>query len=458
MARSPMNLRYRNHIYTFRSRGLFVFLRMLRDAYPRWVDIAGIEAHMPGTHPSQLARFIELLETRDLQLVRYETKTRGRFQLAVRPESIVISAEQCSSIQTAPAAVPLYTPITGATLADYQNEAWVAWFVALMLSTVALHNGHLSGKEGALEHLDTAEAACKTLPAWTASVVYIRRAFMLGRESRYREATYWLRRANTAARHGHAHPAAKTAAQLVRAKLHYDQARYTEAERLLCAQPEPAMTRHPYWLNMSALVSGRKFLGAQDSDAPAFLLKALSALAEAMGYVFLSHGDNSLLDGLCYNFANNLLRGIKRGIIPHRCADTVLQWLAANILVFRKLGIGDDSIYTSLLLVDVALDHGYSVKQWPYLLRCEMEVSGGLKGLLARALTQARRTGNKPEIARCLRRQLRIAASPAEAKLAYVEAAALFGEQGRNDLVRELKDEWQAMFDRSPPKVIMDEA
>lgn len=454
-----MKLLYRKHIHTFRSPGLFVFLQMLRDAYPRWVDMAGIEAHMPGTHPSQLARFIDLLETKDLQLVRYETKTRGRFQLAVKPESIVITGEQLPSYQTAPAAVPLYTPIAGATLGDYQNEAWVAWFVALMLSTVALHNGHLSGKEGALEHLDAADAACKMLPAWTASVVYIRRAFVLGRESRYREATYWLRRANTAARHGHAHPAAKTAAQLVCAKLHYDQARYAEAERMLCAPPESAMTRHPYWLNMNALISGRKFLGAQDGDAPELLLQALSALAEAMGYVFLSHGDNSLLDGLCYNYANNLLRGIRRGIIPDRCADTVVQWLAANILAFRKLGIGDDSIFTSLLLVDVALDQGYSVKQWPYLLRCEMDVSGGLKGLLAKALAQARRTGNKPEIAQCLRRQVRMTASPAEARLAYIEAAALFGKQGRDDLVRELKEEWQAKFGRTPPKVKMaDEA
>lgn len=324
-----------------------------------------------------------------------------------------------------------------------------------MLSAVALHNGNLSGEGGALEHLDAAEAACKTLPAWTASVVYIRRAFMLGRESRYREATHWLRRANTAARHGHAHPAAATAAHLVCAKLHYDQARYVEAESLLCMPPESSMLRHPYWLNMNALVSGRKFLGAQDGDAPEFLLQTLSALAEAMGYVFLSHGDNSLLDGLCYNFANNLLRGIKRGIIPHRCADTVLQWLAANILVFRKLGIGDDSIFTSLLLIDVALDHGYSVKQWPYLLRCEMEVADGLKGLLAIALAQARRTGNKPEIAQCLRRQVRMAASPAEARQAFIEAIALFGKQGRDDLVRELKEEWQAMFCSTPPKVTM---
>lgn len=448
-----MNIYYRKQSYAFRSRGLFVFLQMLRDAYPQWVDMAGVEMRMPGTHPSQLARYVELLEARDLPLVRYETKTRGRFRLAVKPESIEIEGECCGFQQDVLAAPTSYTAAVGMILADYQNDAWVAWFVALTLSTVAWHNGHLSGKEGALEYLDAAGEASKSLPAWAASVVYIRRAFILGRESRYREATYWLRRADTATRHGYAHPAVKSAAQIVRAKLKYDQARYAEAERLLCQPLEMADMRHPYWLNMNALIAGRKFLGSQDGDAVGHLLQALSSLAEAMGYVFLSHGDNSLLDGLCYNFANNLLRGIKRGLIPESCADTVAQWLAANILVFRKLGVGDDSVFTSLLLVDVALDHGYSVKHWPYLLRSEMDVNGDIKGVLAKALAQARRTGNKPEIAQCLLRQVRLAASPSEAWSAYVEAETLFCKQGRAELMQELREAWCVKFRKAPPKI-----
>jgi len=323
-----MKLHYSKRTYPFRSPGLFVFLTILKDAYPGWVDMADIEARLPHIHPRQLARFVDLLEAAGLQLVRYETKTRGRFQLAVKPESIVLSGDQSPHTRSAPATSDLFTPVANVALSAYQDKAWVAWVIALLHSTLALHEGHLSGKDGALDYLDTAEAASSSLPLWTASVVHVRRAFLLNKESRYREATFWLRRVDTAVRHGHAHPAAKTEAQLVRAKMRYDQARYAEAEQLLGESSTAGSAHHPSWLNMNALTAGRKFLASNDTDAPVFLHQTLSALAEALGYVFLSHGDSSLLDGLCYNFANNLLRGIKRGVIPVRIIGDRPRFLA----------------------------------------------------------------------------------------------------------------------------------
>jgi hypothetical protein len=400
-----------------------------------------------------LARFVDLLEAAELKLVGYETKTRGRFRLAVKPESITFSGVHELPPETTPVVPVRFTPVVAVPVAAYQNEAWVAWAVALFHSTLALYDGQLSGADGALAHLDTAEAASSSLPIWTVSVVQVRRAFVLLRESRYREATFWLRRVDTAVRQGRAHPAAKSGAQLVRAKMRYDQARYAEAEQLLGMPSDSVITRHPYWLNMNALIAGRKFITAKESDAPALLVQTLSALAEALGYVFLSHGDSSLLDGLCYNFGNNLLRGIKRGVIPDTCADTVMQWLAANILVCRKLGIGEDSIFASLLLVDVSLDHGYSVKQWPHLLRCEMSVYGNIEGVLSKALAQARLTGNILEIVQCLRRQVRMSTSPTAARRPYLEAVELLGKQSRNDLLLELADEWRSKFGRSPPAI-----
>lgn len=446
-----MKLLYHERAYPFRSRGLFFFLRILQDAYPDWVDMARIEARLPGIHPRQLARFVDLLESAGLPLVRYETKTRGRFRLAVDPESISFSGDQGQPPETPPVVPVLFTPITATSLTVYQDKAWVAWAVALIHSTLALHDGHLSGKDSALGLLDTAEAATGTLPSWTASVVHVLRAFVLERASRYSEATFWLRRVDTADRQGRAHPAAKARAQLVRAKMRYDQGRYTEAERFLGLLSEPGIVHCPHWLNMNALVTGRKFLMANETDAPALLGQTLSALAEALGHVFLWHGDTSLLDGLCYNFANNLLRGIKQGLISKAGADTVMQWLAANLLVCRKLGIGEDSILASLLLIDVGLDHGYSVKQWPHLLRCELNVSGDLVGVLSKALAQARQTGNRLEIAQCLRRQVRLSTSPRDAKRAYFEAMELLGDQGRRDLIHELAEEWRTQFGTAPP-------
>lgn len=447
-----MKLLYRKRAFSFRSSGLFLFLRVLRDAYPGWVDVAGIEARLPGVDPRQLARFVDLLEAAGLPLVHYETKTRGRYRLAVEPESIVFPADQALPPEMAPVAPVCFTPIADAPLAVYQDEAWVVWSVALMHSTLALHDGHLSCKDGVLCHLDTAEAATGTLPAWTASVVYVLRAFALVKESRYREAAFWLRRVDTAVRQGRAHPAAKARAQLVRAKMRYDRGRYADAERLLGLPSAQAICLCPHWLNMDALVTGRKFLAANEAEAPALLGQTLAALAEALGYVFLRHGDTSLLDGLCYNFANNLLRGVKRGLVPETCADTVMQWLATNMLICRKFGIGEDSVLASLLLIDVALDYGHSIQQWPRLLHCELNTSGSLEKLLAKTLAQARQSGNRLEIAQCLRRQMRLATSLDEARQAYFEAMGLFGDRGRKELAAKLGEEWFTRFGKPPPR------
>lgn len=444
-----MKLLYQERAYAFRSRGLFLFLRLLQDAYPGWVDKAAIESRMPGVDPRQLARFVDLLEAADLPLVVYETKTRGRFRLAVAPELIALSGDHLADAETSPVAA---LPASAAPpLAVYQDDAWVLWVVALLHSALAVHGGHLDGENGALDHLDTAQAATATLPLWTRSVVHLRRAFVLEKLARYREAARSLRRVDTAVRHGDAHPATEGAARLVRAKMRYDQARYAEAEHIL-GLPPPMLGHHcPHWLNLNALISGRKYLSASDHDAPAVLAQTLAALAEALGYIFLWHGDSSLLDALCYNFGNNLLRGIKRGLIAKASADTVMQWLAANMLVCRKLGVGEDSILANLLLIDVALENGSSLGHWPTLRRYGADFCGDLTTLLDKTLAHARQAGNALEIAQCRRRQVQLSASAEDAEQAYLEAVALFGEQGRKDVASQMGEHWRSRFGKSPP-------
>jgi len=449
-----MKLFYRKQTYSFRSRGLFQFLKILQDACPDWVDLAGIEARLPDINPRQLARFIDLLEAAGLPLVDYETKTRGRFRLAVKPDAISFSGDKGLPVASTAAPAEPLTPMTTLPLAVYQDEAWISWVIALLHSNLALHDGRMSGNEGALDHLDSAEAATASLPLWTVSVVHIRRAFVLVRESRFREASFWLRRVDTSIRDGHAHPSAQVRVQLIRAKMRYDQARYDEAEQLLVLPTDLGRSHCPHRINLLALISGRKFLAANEAEAPILLSQTLAMLTEAFGQVFLWHGDSSLLDGLCYNFANNLLRGIRRGLIPETCADTVMKWLAANILVCRKMGIGEDSVLAALLLIDVGLDYGYSITKWPHLLRNELDISGDLEGLLTKSLAQARQMGNTLEIAQCLKRKMRLATTPDMATGSYSEASELLRKQGRKDLLHGLAEEWQRLFSTPPPKPV----
>lgn len=449
-----MHLLYQEHPHHFRSPGLSSFLRALQTAYPDWVDLAGIRTHLPNAGPRQLARYVDLLESAGLRVVDYETKTRGRYRLAVAPDTLAFDKPLQPAPDREAASPPPGQSIHG-SLDDYIDDNWVAWVIALFYATLALHEGTLAEEHGVHGYLDAAEAAASRLSPWAGSVVYVRRAQVLTRQSRYREAAHWLRRVETAVRDGTAHPAAASLAHLTRAKIRYDQGRYGEAEGLL-AHPvrDEGGIHHPHRLNMLALLNGQKFLRASESDAPAFLFQALFQLAQATGYVFLSQGDTSLLDALCFNFGNNLLRGINRGALPASCADSAMQWLAANQLVCRKLGVGEDSVLADVLLIDIGLQYGYSVQRWPKLLTQGLRVAGDLEQLLARSLKQARKTGNRLEIAQVLRRRIHLVASCEHARAAYFEAFSLFSDLGRKDEIFRLAEDWQSRFGTLPPKPV----
>lgn len=449
-----MELLYRERAYPFRSRGLFIFLRVLQGAYPDWVDMAGIEIRLPGIKPRQLARFIDLLEAPGLPLVAFETKTRGRYRLAVEPGEIAFEGASGFSLpaeELPPQPLLPFSAATGAALLDtLTSESWIEWVLALMHAHMTLQGGQISGEGGTLRYLDRAEAVAQSLPPWTLSVIQVRRAQALARESRYREAAFCLRQVETLARNGTAHPAALSRARLVKAKIRYDQERFTEVAQLLGAATAEIAVPCSHALNLRALLLGREFMAAGEGEAPRLLAQTLSMLAEALGNVFLGYGDSSMLDALTFNFGNNLLRGVKKGVLPEFCAETVMEWLAANMLVNRKLGIGDDSVLTYLLLVDVGLDHGYHPLHWPLILRQGLKLPGTLDGLLELALAEARQIGNRLEIAQCLLRKVRLAINAQAARDAYFEARSLFLDLGRKKNARQMADEWRALFGVPP--------
>jgi len=435
-----MELHYRDRCCHFRSPGLFRFIGLLRQAYPDWLDLAAVHQALPGIAPRQLARFVDSLEAEGLPLLHYETKTRGPYRLAVAPDTLRIGTVPPPSRPST--ATPLPSPAVPGALETCCREAWITWLLALIRATLALNDGHLADPDGVLDCLAEAALAARQLPAWADSIVIVRRANALERLSRYREASACLRRADTLRRYGYPHPGVSQRILLIRAKIRYNQGRFTEAETCLAAARGHAMAEGPGWLNMRALLSGRRIPDAAPEDAPLLLAASLSDLLEAIGHIFLWNGDSSLLDALCFNFGNNLLRGIRHGVLARDCADLAMQWLAANQLLCRKLGIGDDSILINLLLVDVGLDHGYSIEHWPPLLQGQLNHAGDLVQLLADSLRQARKSGNRMEIAECLRRQMRLSSDLAVAEQACREAVELFRELGRPDELTKLADEW----------------
>lgn len=427
-----MELSYRGRTYRLRSSGLFRFVDLLQRHAPAWVDLAAIAAVLPGIAPRQLARFIDNLEALQLPLVSYETKTRGRYRLAVPAAEVGLHAR--GAVQQNPSRpAPPRPQAAPVALPQLLDENWIAWTVELVYSQLRLSDGHLDDEGGALTSLACAELACRSLPPWARSVVDLRRALVLGKTGQFREAQHCLRRVRTAIRSGLAHPGAARRLPLILAKLDYDRGRYGPAETRLSELPPPVGVDAGF-LNMRALLNGRKLLAASPVEAPAILADVLADLTLALGDIFLGNCDIGTLDYLSFNTGNNILRAVRQGILPPGAADSALQWFACNRLVCRKFGIGDDSILVDLLLVDVGLEFGYSVARWPRGLTDGLSDMTDLGKLLADALGHARRSGNPLEIAECLLRQVRYLPDKTAAEAAYHEAWEICDALGRGDL------------------------
>ena len=174
------------------------------------------------------------------------------------------------------------------------------------------------------------------------------------------------------------------------------------------------------------------------------LALALESWLRAFGAALL-RGETTLLDPLCYNLANNLLRGVARRVLP-AAADTALRWLAADTILCRKFGIGGDSVLSHLLLVDAGLEHGYLPESWPAVLRDDLNLPRTLDGILAKAIDRARRSDMPLEMALCFKRKVLLTRSRETARAAFDEAAALLREIGSRAELRKLRAAWQSRW------------
>ena len=430
----------------FRSRGLFVFLSLLKQAHPSWVDLNAVFQALPNTTPRQIARYIDLLESANLRLVEYKTKTKGQFRLGVAPQSLQLPelylahenyAHQKNLNATQSKAKKHLTQ-----LSDYLTSDWLIWLQALLQSHLALMDGHLCAQKGALLHLHHALKATNKLPVWTKSVVFTRLVHAHTRRCEYAEAKKWLRKANTLKRSGLAHPALAQRLDLLSAKLSYDQGDYLGTQSILDSMPAN-LSLSPQQLNIQALLFGQKCLD-DASHASAHLLEAFELLSQAIGGVFFWQEDTSILDALTYNFGNIMLRAVKLNILTSQHADLAAQWLASNITICRKLGVGEDSVLTDLLLFDLVSEYDIDYQSWPDCLKGRQFSTNKLH-ILQRAESHARAQHNLVELAECLCRLILIV-NAEMAQTYHTEAKQILAIIKRPDIEKKLHDVFVQRF------------
>jgi hypothetical protein len=443
-----MQLKFDGVTYHFRSRGLFVFLDLLKNAHQTWLTFADVVAVLPNITPRQLSRYIDLLQAENLQLVEYKTKTRGRYRLGVSPNLLDLTDLNLHDAAVAKTATPANTFSIADNLpkdlSGFLTNHWLMWLLGLLNGHLQLMDGHLCDQKGALTHLNTAMQATEHLPAWTKSIVYLRLAHTLSRQGKQKEAWQWLRKAETDIRKGIAHPSASMRLQFFRAKIRYDQGDYALSQQIIDGVDHKNNVPSPQLLSMQALLHGQQCFNKAANQAW-HLSQALNALTNAIGGVLLWQEDTSLLDALTYNIGNIMLRAIKLGLIDKQYVDTARLWTACNVLVCRKLGLGEDSVLTQLALFDIDFEYGKSHVECPsYLANLQPLLCCGVLGLNT-AEEHARQLGNQLELVECLRRKIWIN-SEAEAKASFVEAMTIADAIKRQDIAKEISQEWQQRF------------
>jgi hypothetical protein len=421
--------------YKFQSIGLIKFLRLLQTQYPSPINWSDIQSHFNNIDAKQIARFIDALEKKQLNWVAYQTKTRGPFRLMEHALSIELPALNSVLEQSHLNAINLMSSQKSKWHIPIQmcaHPAWLDWMNALLHAQVTLRS-NFKDKKKIHDYLENATQASIHLPQWTMSVVLLYQAHFAERNSDYRSAFLYLHRFNTIQRNGYAHPAAKLRANLIRAKIYYDQGKFKLCKKVLneCESFPASLT--PSWLNISALIAGQTYLNNQDEVRE--IEYGLTDLLLAMGSIFLDQGDLSKLDVLSFNFANNLLRALRNQEISKSTSELVLSWFLSNRMICSLIQVGDDSILHELLIFDLLQEFGPPksdelIKQVP----APNEYSIFIK----KYLVQARIKQNRLEIAHCLIRQFRLEKKQSIRAQIYDEASALLIDLNRKDLLTKL--------------------
>lgn len=436
-------LHFQGQAHRFRSKDLLHFLRLIHCKHPQATKLQDIKQSFPSISGKQLARYIETLEERGLTLLNYQTKTRGPYQLRVAHQALQLPPSETSvstEIQHTEKRVPSF--LQQLRIDDFLNPAWIEWIDNLMQANLCLQSAKFSYEDGGnFKFLQQADIAAQTLPTWAQLVVDACHAHHLERASRYRDASKYLKRIDKAALHQHIPAIILARARLCRAKILYDQGRYQDSQEVLNGVQILSTHFPPLWRNMQGLLSGQRLNQASAICAQTHhdLEQTLFSFLEGMTDIFMHNGDYSLLDALSFNYANNLYRAIKKSIVGTEHMKTVLHWFLLNILICREVGIGDHSIYTHLLIVDMIDEFKLSKSSLPDQLAHLLDTPARRRLYLQRYLNIARKSGNRLEIAECLMRLGQRAEQAEQAQSYFEEAMELALSLANPTLLKEIR-------------------
>lgn len=412
-------IRTANHDWSSRSDAPFRMLAQLwRQAIElpaAWVAVSDLGPVLgTSTHPRQMQRIVDFLEPTGL--LEFETRTRGRYRLAVLPDAVVFDLDD-------------------ETLRSYAGRQEL---VAAPRQTTALHCDVLQEVLGGILHMDSSlfdgsldtgdqSHICDSTVAdmdWQ-SVLSLRGARMALGKGAWTDLNSHLRDIRELARLGAlSQPLVEVRANLLAAKSCYDRGRYGEAERLLNesggASCSDFSTQGSYH-NIAGLCAYRRWRGelerhkASGHATPAPDRCGFQKAEEHYRHALLCQtlvSDYQGLQATTFNLGNACLTPAYLGLTYDETdLEQGLRWLGLCRYIYSHFFVGMDSVWGHILVLRTVLE---TEREFTEINRLAGHILGSLDNVLDAAkhtLEMAERIGNPTEVqaAHGLLRQARLA-------------------------------------------------
>ncbi len=443
--------------FSTRSPGLIKFVAFLawrsRKADSCWVGLSELGPVLGAVHPRQMQRFLDALTTAELPLVDFESRTRGRWRLACSVSDASFDLDEETALRCYLNQEQLGT--IGAGI----GQDWLQFNdrLLVMMGGILSFDHDFHGGELAVAH-DIARFCALDkeggVRADLAAVALFRVAQCCSQESLFDEAKATLRALESTISQGEVHiPGLAGRALLLKAKISLNQGRVLEANAILDSfdlkNCQDTYTLGRYY-NMKGLLAYKKLcleLNVNESD-PSLKTMPWPRTLEILGYyrqaiIFeTAVSDYQGTQSTAFNIGNLLMFAYRQIAVPD--AEMVLErgigWIAQCEIVCNKFGVGGDSIWSRLALIDIALLPEVGFERIKRAAGDLYKNFSDLREMAEDALAETRRMKNRLEEEEALR--LLSAIEKADVRLAgdYLDKALdVWNELGRPDKVRELQ-------------------